>query len=927
MCGVLQRTEHALPDELMRARNPYVGPVAFTSEDERFFFGRDDEASDLVSLIAAYPATLLYAASGAGKTSLLNAKVLPKLKAMGSIILGPTRVSGPAELAEAARPANVFAFYALHNLQLQDDRNLADLTLTEYLRADLPAGDDDLPPLRVLVLDQFEELFTSFPDRWEDRRPFFQQIGAALENNRRLRVLFSMREELVPRLEPYEDELPEAFRIRLRLERLRRNAALEAIVRPLESTDVSYGGGVAEKLADQLRCRRSGALGEFVEPIHLQIVCRRLWNSLPDGRNVIDADAEGDVEGALTEYYEQSIREIAAELHVREGSLRNRIETTFITPEGKRVPWRVIKGARESEDLFVEMLMDRHLIRQTAPSERASSYEISHDLLVEPILRSNQTWKQSQSWYPEYAHLEARASDWEKHGRDPVLLLDAAGVAAAETAIAKAREVGYDPPLAVANYLHSSEGFVGEEEFRRQAQWRKLIAAVLLGIVLFVFLAAWVLSSRQRRQMEEAISGYQAQLAHSMLAEGKREDALSLAVQAASKHTGDQVAQDARNALIDSIRALHGVWIPARRSKIESVRLSADGRRGMTATAQEICTWRTDRGTQEFCHVTTRSWSAADFSPTGTFLVAVEAADVRSRNGSPREFCIWKVSSGKEVLRLRVPIMANTAFAGDDRYLATVTSDGIRVYDLPSRRLVRSSRAAVHAEAVAFLRNLKNPQLAVAEKGHLTLFDLPSLRVRRSISLENEEVINVAIAPRDRYAVLETRSHDALLLVDLHSGSVSKKDTLALTTSEPMFVGDQPIFVLAGQQDLRYYRANDGYLRETHNVSSGGKTYGSRGIVVTVEPQNSGPVMTVYRPLKPPLSRPIENAVIEQLDVSADGQDLLTSSDKLAKVWSLTKPELQLQTLSLRELKLRGCATLSRLGSLSREVATACASP
>ena len=59
---------------------PYVGPRSFRKEQRAFFFGRDEEADDLVSIITAHAAVLLYSQSGAGKTSLLNAKLIPKLE-------------------------------------------------------------------------------------------------------------------------------------------------------------------------------------------------------------------------------------------------------------------------------------------------------------------------------------------------------------------------------------------------------------------------------------------------------------------------------------------------------------------------------------------------------------------------------------------------------------------------------------------------------------------------------------------------------------------------------------------------------------------------------------------------------------------------------------------------------------------------------
>lgn len=61
-------------------RNPFKGPESFTENDKDFFFGREKEVSDIVQLIDQYTLTLLYSKSGVGKTSLINAGILPLLE-------------------------------------------------------------------------------------------------------------------------------------------------------------------------------------------------------------------------------------------------------------------------------------------------------------------------------------------------------------------------------------------------------------------------------------------------------------------------------------------------------------------------------------------------------------------------------------------------------------------------------------------------------------------------------------------------------------------------------------------------------------------------------------------------------------------------------------------------------------------------------
>ena len=64
----------------MQASNePYVGPRPFEQSDRAVFFGRTQEANELVSLLTAHAAVLLYSQSGAGKTSLVKAGLIPLL--------------------------------------------------------------------------------------------------------------------------------------------------------------------------------------------------------------------------------------------------------------------------------------------------------------------------------------------------------------------------------------------------------------------------------------------------------------------------------------------------------------------------------------------------------------------------------------------------------------------------------------------------------------------------------------------------------------------------------------------------------------------------------------------------------------------------------------------------------------------------------
>ena len=243
--------------------SPYVGPRPFEAADRGAFFGRAGEVSRLVSEVIANPTVLVYAVSGAGKTSLLAAGLAPALIEQGFEALPLARVGGGAPPPDAA---NAFVYCALQSIAHAGPADRADSpprideTLAERLAA-LPKGSDELgfPRPRVIVFDQFEELFTFHEDRWQERHGFFAQVAAALDQEPELRVVFSLREEYLAQLERYADQVPGAFRARFHLGRLRRKAAVQAVICPLQASNKHFAPGVAERLVDDLGQSRVSA--------------------------------------------------------------------------------------------------------------------------------------------------------------------------------------------------------------------------------------------------------------------------------------------------------------------------------------------------------------------------------------------------------------------------------------------------------------------------------------------------------------------------------------------------------------------------------------------------------------------------------------------------------------------------------------------
>ena len=142
-----------------------------------------------------------------------------------------------------------------------------------------------------------------------------------------------MREEYLAGLDPYLRLLP----TRLEHHVPPRAAGEEAARLAMQQPAASGRRGLHGRRRAQARRRpapRAGPatgrhteeqLGLYVEPVQLQVVCRRLWEKLPADATQIgeeDVEAVGDVDSALAGYYAERVAAIAGQTGVRERAIR-----------------------------------------------------------------------------------------------------------------------------------------------------------------------------------------------------------------------------------------------------------------------------------------------------------------------------------------------------------------------------------------------------------------------------------------------------------------------------------------------------------------------------------------------------------------------------------------------------------------------------
>ncbi len=416
----------------------YPGLLAFTERQAGLFFGRQQETRELFNLIAVEKSTVLFSASGIGKSSLLFAGVAPLLESAGLV---------PVALRfgdERVRPETHFfrQFNLAHALFSRTMPGAmagpaTDSTFWEWIKARPFTGAQGQPLTPVLIFDQFEELFTLYPAP-EQRQRFIEELAALileemprllraslrqrrqagqidaaelaeLEKPPAVKLVFAIRSDMLHFIDELSAEIPNILRSRYQLFGLSPAQAEMAISRPaalpgpgFASPAFSYTPDALAEILDTL------TKNEVVEPFQLQAVCQALEERLvsalagkpgfvktmprsADDLPAISSHFFGGKTGLkriLEDFYQKRISELP-EAWQQPAQLL--IEEALIN-ENKRRRSMDVQDLLERKGVTQELLdliEDSRLVRKE-PRLDSFYYELSHDALLEPILTFRQ---------------------------------------------------------------------------------------------------------------------------------------------------------------------------------------------------------------------------------------------------------------------------------------------------------------------------------------------------------------------------------------------------------------------------------------------------------------------------------------------------------------------------------------------------------
>jgi len=562
--------------------NPYIGPRTFLKEEGHLFFGRDREARDLAALVISENLVLFYAQSGAGKSSIINTRLIPELEKNLYEVLPVARVSG--EVPDGLEVENIFAYNLMRSLIQReiDPASLAGLSLAQFM-AKLNEDEEgyfydtelvtpfrnnpELTPWpRALVIDQFEEIFNTHLGAWDKRDGFFTQLAEAMQADPQLWVVLVMREDYIAYLDPYAHLLPNGLRVRYYMQRLGREAAIKAVKSPTEKLR-PYAIGVAKKLVENLAGITvqsvDGQLvvvpGQYIEPVQLQVVCHGLWENLPaEGTEITDQDLQevGDVNQSLERYYDGRVSAVANENNVPERSIREWFERELITIAGTRNMVLYDPTAKSGLDDRVVRALEGGLIHADLRAGQVW-YELSHDRLVDPVRNSNAKWfEQNLSVFQRQAKL------WNQQDRSEGLLLRGDELAQAEKDAASLEMTEDERAfLDACHNLHIRE----QRERRRNV----LLTMLAIGATIAMIVAGVFWTKAQNAASDAQIAAVTAQAAST--------EALEQQNIAEQQKAAAQVAeQDAEAARAETESTLKETEIELRKARNQQLSAQAE---------------------------------------------------------------------------------------------------------------------------------------------------------------------------------------------------------------------------------------------------------------------------------------------------------------------------------------------------------------
>lgn len=424
---------------LKKSISRYPGIRPFTKDEEVLFFGRSNEIEDLFNLINVNDVSVLFSQSGLGKSSLINAALIPRLikeKMYPVYFRFLNSKDDPLQII-ISEIKSLISKKVLESLPIEFQNNLWVL-LNKWEHPNIP----------VLIFDQFEEFFyfeqaiknvtsSALADLTKSNFPknIFDEISEKqneqylydLQRKPAVKLLFSLRSDRLSYLDEISTYIPTILSNRYKLKPLKIDKVEKAVVMPAQlnnrnnilfkTSPYEYSIESLEVIINTLKNKN-----DEVESTQLQIVCQELEQiAAAKNKNIEDNALEPDdfngtdgIKEILDKFYETQIEKLRANKNLSLTDeeieiIRNLIENELIV-DNKRIIQSAEKvtnilsrikssifsiGIKKKEEAIIDELLNLRLMRED-DSHLGKVYEIGHDTLVPSIVKARDRRKEKE---------------------------------------------------------------------------------------------------------------------------------------------------------------------------------------------------------------------------------------------------------------------------------------------------------------------------------------------------------------------------------------------------------------------------------------------------------------------------------------------------------------------------------------------------
>jgi len=724
---------------------PYRGLASFQPEDAAWFFGREDLTARLVRLASAPPAPgiplTVVGPSGSGKSSLLRAGLIPSLPGWPRRRLA-VFTPGSAPLRELARQLAMLA-PAEPDPGVPPDSSRIEAALRsdpgEALRlipgGSDPGGESGTPgagdPGLVIVVDQFEEIFTACRDEAEQHR-FITAIcalaGPAV-------VVLALRADFYDRALRHPELARALQEHQVVVVPMSQREVRRAIVEPAHLARLDVEDGLVELLLRDLapHSPEGSSLGAGHEAGALPLLSHALlttWSRSHGGRlTVADYQASGGIRHAIARTADQ----VYGSLDEEQQDIARRLFLRLVyvaddAPETRSSVRLAELGDWPCEAASPGEVLDRFVAERLITVD-ADTAQITHEALLTawPLLR---TWIDANR---EGLRVRRRLSDsaraWDEAGRDPAALLRGGQ-------LALARDWAADPvnrdSLGTLTRAFVDAGIVAERleqatERNRTLRLRRLVAALTVLVIATVALAGYAFQQREAATSAQDGATAARDTAQSrevaIEADQVRGQSAGLAAQLSMAAYRIAPTADARASLLESTGSPAAARIIDSTGVVQAVSLSPDHRVLAVAAADgTLRLWDVARpghpvamGAPLLPANRLEPVYAVAFSPDGSLLAAA---------GATGTVTLWEMRTAGRPARLGSPLTGpastvySLAFSAHGSLLAAGSNDHtVRLWNVADPAHPRAVGSPLTGPSAAVQSVAFSPDGAVLAEG------------------------------------------------------------------------------------------------------------------------------------------------------------------------------------------------------------------